>query len=43
MPKLHIHKSINILGYYTGPTVLGFICLQCFDTVGWASERASGP
>jgi len=26
------------------PTILSFsvICLQCFDTVGWAAGRASG-
>jgi len=23
--------------------VIYHLCLQCFDTVGWASGRASGP
>jgi len=25
------------------PSLIFTRCLQCFDTVGWASGRASGP
>ena len=33
-------RSYKVITVYTQSTV--FICLQCFDTVGWAAGRASG-
>ena len=44
-PEKHLHPCVTVTLCVSAPpgNVLGtFICLQCFDAVGWAAGRASG-
>ena len=36
---LHYFTAVSVYAFSAMPSVL---CLQCFDTVGWATGRASG-
>jgi len=32
-----------VRGHWHGIIILYYVCLQCFDTVGWVAGRASDP
>ena len=37
--KLSMKGAWSVLKFFSS---LNYLCLQCFDAVGWASGRASG-